>query len=235
MNSWIWVAVAALTATPAAANTYHYTARAINSVDGKQEESRLEGWMDGTSRYWLVRQAGGRTLITLGVGSDVWYLNPATQIALHNKQSPKAMAKLAALTRVVGDDVAAYTRQGGKKRAVETVGGVRCDVYAATLPEGTARTLWVQQGPDRLTKRYQVVTRERFAAVPGEPMKEHLVTRTVTYNWDIGKPVKASLFRVPAGYKVQEGNAGGLLAYRPPAGPVPPAIARGKAARRHTK
>ncbi len=217
MRGWI-LGLAALVAAGGAQGqkSYHFKARMHTQMDLRSEDARMEGWMVGAQRFRIDTYSPKGAVVSIGANGELWNLDPATLTATHRKQTAAERASLAARPRAMGDELSGMLKRGAKRRAVEQLEGVRCDVYSLKTRDGMVHTLWVQQGPEHLTKRYQVVGSAAFSGGPGGAMQPHTLMRMVTYTWEVGKPIAPSRFKLPPGYRVAEAPPPGAPVYAPP-------------------
>jgi outer membrane lipoprotein-sorting protein len=96
--------------------------------------------------------------------------------------------------------------KNGKKVKTETVSGFACDVLTSSVTEGDARrtiTVWM---PQKMNPKFPVkAVMEDRVTKPGASVSQK-VTVTLS-NVRLNQPIAASVFAVPAGYKIETGPA----------------------------
>jgi hypothetical protein len=199
------VASASVLAAPVeGGKAYYCEGKLVASLDGKSRETSLTAWMKSPTKFRMEQKTGGETQVMIGNGSNVWMYSPSKKDGIHKVQDAQSLAILGKRSRILGDDLDKLTQSGAKKTGTETLDGSKCDVYTLKMPNGLVHTVWIIQGPDKLTKREKLSGTTRASMGPGQPMQNHTLDRLVTYNWKIGIRMDESLFKPAAGIKLKE-------------------------------
>ena len=199
------------------AKTYYCEGNGSAQLDKRAQRSTLKAWMKNPSRFRIEETANGRKILTICDGAHIWLLSPNGKKGVHRLRTPQEITATAGQLRVVGDDVIGFRKQGAKLKGKQSVDGVLCDLYEMKK-EGLTHRIWVIPGPDRLTKKRHSFGISDFSMGVSVPMQKHKLNRQMTYNWKTNVATPDSLFKVPAGYKIQETQAAPPPVFAPPAG-----------------
>ncbi len=204
---------------PQTGKPYYCVGKMVATLDGTTKETNIIAWMKSISKFRMEQKTGAVLKTIISNGSDLWLVDPKKKEATHSTQTPQMLAAMGKRSRVIGDDLDNLLKAGAKKTGAETLDGSRCDVYTLPVTNGLTHTVWIVQGPDKLTKREKLSGSTTGSTVPGSPMKSHTVSRLVNYTWKAGTPMNESLFKPAAGIKIKEFAAPQMPAFAPPGAP----------------
>lgn len=207
-------------AAQAQSKTYYCEGKGSAELDKRKQTSTLKAWMKSPNKFRIEESANKRLVITICDGVHIWLLSPGSKNGVHRLRTPQEVATMSGKLRVIGDDVTGFRKSGAKLKGKQRVDGIECDLYEMRK-EGLTHRIWVIPGPDRLTKRRMSFGKSEFSTGPGQPMQSHSLRREMTYNWKTNVPMPASLFKLPAGYKIEEAPAARPPAFAPPRGKRP--------------
>ena len=201
----------------AQSRTYYCEGKGSAQLDKRKQTSTLKAWMRSPSKFRIEETANGRSIVTICDGVNIWLLSPKDKKGVHRVRTPREITATAGLLRVIGDDLAGFQKQGAKRVGRESVGGIACDRYQMQK-DGLTHRIWVMPGPDRLTIKRHSFGVSAFSTGVGAPMEKHTISRQMSYSWKKNQPMPESLFKVPAGYKIQETQAAPPPVFDPRAG-----------------
>ncbi|HTE19793.1 MAG TPA: hypothetical protein VK689_15615 [Armatimonadota bacterium] len=194
-------------ATAQGKRTASFTVTAVQSSPGGQLTMTSQVWATSSSARADIKHPLAGSMRVLVNGPHLFQLDPAGKKGVRGPLPPglaKSPDKLPAFIEMLALGTPG-SFANAKRLRTETVAGYTCDVYTSAKNQGGAKgslTVWM---PQKMEPKFPVKAMiKRNVQKPGVSVNE---TLTITLsNIKLNAAIPASVFAVPAGYKITEGK-----------------------------